>query len=1029
MAKYNIKRRHSKTLDLSTGIRYRPLSRRLDFGGVLDYNGKEKGLGWNKASGDALKSSFSDVGNAISSVGSVVGGVTSIVDSAMKNAQIADTTGIESDIQELKDETFSEATDSNSLLDAYNNINFQKDDYTMRDVRGVSGGEMAMNTISAIGSGAAAGASVGGPWGAVAGAAVGLGSSLAGIFTGNSKARRKAEMLNAAARDANNRAIDTFDYQANSVMKDNARNALMAAYAKDGGAIHIKKKNRGKFTASAKRAGMGVQEFARHVLANKDKYSPTLVKRANFARNASKWKHDEGGPLNVEWFWNEGAFNLPSTKDNYVQVEPKINFNNISTTRDRAYNSDYISYIYDKLKGTYLGDKQIAAIIGSIIEESGGNPLISSDTGKYTGLLQWDNTRYSPQFGDVYKEIDNQIQYILRSITNTSDGKSWTHGGKGSGYSSLKEPYDKFYDDKASVEEITRAFNLGYVRPHGKHDSASNRSKVAEQVYSLIKNSRGTNKEAVNALNKAEESNADFVKRLRDGNRDSIPDWENPNKISTHKMGWAEDDYGAFIYPTVSGTSGELVDYSRVPYSPSAAIDVALENKDYVRMTPEEATWFTENYKNYYPKFNTYAMGGNLGHGTDWNTGLIKVDEGGSHETNPYEGVPMGIAPDGQPNLVEEGEVIFNDYVFSNRLHPSEKELEKANLPKRYKGHTFALIAEDMSKESSERPNDPISQRGLQDSLGKLALLQEQQRMEKGKKGTQQMMALGGRKYSGLVSLEDDPYEGSKEQALDEAELDWLAKQDPQLWEELQAIGSTPDKSLPTYLRYAPALGSALGALTSVIQKPDYSNSDLILGIANNLSRDKVRYRPISNYLTYKPLDRNYYLNSLQRQAAATRAALRNSGINPGQVMAGLLAADYNAQNAVGDTLMKMDMYNEQQRQAVEQFNRGTNQYNSQAAMTADAQNAQIAQNRDRLRSSLMTQAAQMREAADTALEATRSANLTNFFDNLGGIGQDNMAQNWRNRLIDVGYFGAGSDRIVGKNGGRLLTKKNRRRK
>lgn len=52
----------------------------------------------------------------------------------------------------------------------------------------------------------------------------------------------------------------------------------MAAYAADGGKIHIKKKNRGKFTAAAKRAGMGVQEYARHVLANKDRYSSTLVK-------------------------------------------------------------------------------------------------------------------------------------------------------------------------------------------------------------------------------------------------------------------------------------------------------------------------------------------------------------------------------------------------------------------------------------------------------------------------------------------------------------------------------------------------------------------------------------------------------------------------------------------------------------------------------------------------------------------------------------------------------------------------------
>lgn len=55
--------------------------------------------------------------------------------------------------------------------------------------------------------------------------------------------------------------------------------------------IHIKKANRGKFTKSAKEHGMGVQQFASHILANKDKYSSTLVKRANFARNATKFKH------------------------------------------------------------------------------------------------------------------------------------------------------------------------------------------------------------------------------------------------------------------------------------------------------------------------------------------------------------------------------------------------------------------------------------------------------------------------------------------------------------------------------------------------------------------------------------------------------------------------------------------------------------------------------------------------------------------------------------------------------------------
>lgn len=60
---------------------------------------------------------------------------------------------------------------------------------------------------------------------------------------------------------------------------------------KDSG-IHIKKANRGKFTKAAEQHGMSVQQFANKVLkASKGKYSSTLRKRANFARNAKKFNH------------------------------------------------------------------------------------------------------------------------------------------------------------------------------------------------------------------------------------------------------------------------------------------------------------------------------------------------------------------------------------------------------------------------------------------------------------------------------------------------------------------------------------------------------------------------------------------------------------------------------------------------------------------------------------------------------------------------------------------------------------------
>ena len=59
----------------------------------------------------------------------------------------------------------------------------------------------------------------------------------------------------------------------------------------NGGSIHIAPSKKGTFTAAATRHGMGVQEFAARVLRNKEDYSPSLVKKANFARNASKWNH------------------------------------------------------------------------------------------------------------------------------------------------------------------------------------------------------------------------------------------------------------------------------------------------------------------------------------------------------------------------------------------------------------------------------------------------------------------------------------------------------------------------------------------------------------------------------------------------------------------------------------------------------------------------------------------------------------------------------------------------------------------
>ena len=130
------------------------------------------------------------------------------------------------------------------------------------------------------------------------------------------------------------------------------------------------------------------------------------------------------------------------------------------------------------------------------------------------------------------------------------------------------------------------------------------------------------------------------------------------------------------------------------------------------------------------PFGSRFAAGGPLhAYGSDWSNGLIFVNAGGSHEENPNEGVQMGVDPQGIPNLVEEGEVIYNDYVFSKRMRVPKKDKIKYKLGGLKL--TYAEAAKKAQKESEERPNDPISQRGLEWIMAKLAESQETQREEK----------------------------------------------------------------------------------------------------------------------------------------------------------------------------------------------------------------------------------------------------------------------------------------------------------
>ena len=140
---------------------------------------------------------------------------------------------------------------------------------------------------------------------------------------------------------------------------------------------------------------------------------------------------------------------------------------------------------------------------------------------------------------------------------------------------------------------------------------------------------------------------------------------------------------------------------------------------------------------------NYSAEGGPLygQHGGYFSDGLQYIGNGGTHETNPYEGVPIGLDPEGTPNLVEEGEAIFNDFVFSNRLKVPRGLRRKYKLGG-VKPLTFAKAAVKLNKEAEERPNDPISINGIHALFADLANTQEELKKASEKEGEQ--YAFGG---------------------------------------------------------------------------------------------------------------------------------------------------------------------------------------------------------------------------------------------------------------------------------------------
>ena len=437
-----------------------------------------------------------------------------------------------------------------------------------------------------------------------------------------------------------------------------------------------------------------------------------------------------------------------------------------------------------------------------------------------------------------------------------------------------------------------------------------------------------------------------------------------------------------------------------------------------ITVTPE-SSYINNSYDNTHIIMKRKkAFGGDLlTHGAEWDNGVTVIGNGGTHEESPYEGVQMGVDNQGIPNLVEEGEVVFNDYVFSNRIPVPNAVRNKYKL-RGTKDMTFADAAKKAAKESEERPNDPISQRGLEDIMNKLANEQEVMREQKNNKRRGKQYAKGGKLDSLLDAYNDwvtNPYNTATTgfgEGLDVSPNQAVSRE--------KAIKNTIDYNKETddliardnLLRYAPVFGSALGVGYGLLSKPNYSRADALAQFAENAGKiTPITYEPIGNYLTYRPTDLSYQANRMAAQAGATRRNIMNtSGGNRANAIGSLLAADYNSQIAMGEAIRQVEATNFARRAQVEEFNRATNKFKAEAALKAAIANQQARLDASKLGLSGYTTAMQMKDAIDAQRAKTLSANLTNLFESLGQIGEEQFDRNrlkWLERkgVLRSDYF------------------------
>lgn len=558
----------------------------------------------------------------------------------------------------------------------------------------------------------------------------------------------------------------------------------------------------------------------------------------------------------------------------------------------------------------------------------------------------------------------------------------------------------------------------------------------------------------VNGINKR--STADFVTRLKDPNRQVIPNWNNPNQVSTHKMSYATTGNNqAIVFPMIQNVNGKLMDYTNPKNGNyKQALNKAIQNKDTLMMTVPEAAAFTDQYKNYYPSFDKYAYGGNLGN--------MFSGYGGKGNTlkQPVKGIKSVLEPTGLPSYFDNTFKVLK-YILALPTLMSHKNdpvpIDTTNNPKALQQNKQKVVKKPIVSSTGDTGTRDNKLTGAKNTDNKNQTYTGRYtgtgRYRDNKSyhgyGTVRATVPTTPVINSALELLAQPHTyvgdvNNSPLAPKEEKPSWFAPwQDPnyklpgqdytqsridQIFGEKAPTyfpKETPDQDIVdnnngpktpedrlSYLRYAPILGSAGQVISDIFgltNTPDYSVYDNLQREASRPA-EKVNFQPISGYERYIPMDTREPLSVLGQNGAATLSAMRNASLgNRGTLGANMAALSYNQNNSIGKLYAAAQEYNNNLRQNVDKYNTGINQYNSTGSMQAQTANQEAELNNRRMTLSTLQDIANQRQNMDQQFAAARSANRNGLFADLGSLGREAYYMNQANSNPSF-YFTAGNN-------------------